>query len=110
MANDPLCDEQSLRDLMRDLPTAVYTTDAHGLVTFFNQAAADLVGRSPEIGRDRWCVTWRLYWPDGRPMRHEDSPMAVALRENRVIRGVVAIAERPDGNSFSLHTLSHTHS
>ena len=30
----------------------------------------------------------------------KNSPMAVALRENRVIRGVEAIAERPDGTRF----------
>ena len=51
--------------LAQALPVAVYTTDAAGFVTFFNDAAATLAGRRPEIGRDRWCVTWRLYWPDG---------------------------------------------
>jgi PAS domain-containing protein len=49
------------RDLMATLPVAVYTTDADGFFTSFNQAATDLAGRVPEIGRDRWCVTWRLY-------------------------------------------------
>ena len=92
--------DEHLRVFLEALPVAVYTTDASGLITSFNQAAADLVGRWPEIGRDRWCVTWRLYWSDGRPMRHEDCPMAVALRENRVIRGIEAIGERPDGTRF----------
>ena len=89
------------RTFMRALPLAVYATDACGLITFYNSAAADLVGRSPEIGRDRWCVTWRLRWPDGRPMPHEHSPMAVALKENRQIRAVEAVGERPDGTCFS---------
>ena len=89
-----------LRGFLEVLPIAAYTTDAGGLITSFNQAAADLVGRVPEIGRDRWCVTWRLYWPDGRPMRHEDSPMAVALRENRAVRGIEAVGERPNGTRF----------
>jgi PAS domain S-box-containing protein len=92
--------DERFRGFLDALPVAIYTTDATGLVTSFNQATADLVGRSPEIGRDKWCVTWRLYWPDGRPMRHEDCPMAVALRENRSIRGVEAIGERPDGTRF----------
>src|SRR5262249_20831717 len=86
---------------MLALPFAVYTTDASGLLTFFNPAAAELAGRTPEIGRDRWCVIWRLRWPDGRAMSHEDCPMAVALRENRPIRGVEAIGERPNGTRFS---------
>jgi len=94
--------DDRFRVLLEALPVAVCTTDASGLITFFNQAAADLAGRRPEIGRDRWCVVWRLYWPDGRPMRHEDSPMAVALRENRAIRGIEAIGERPNGTRFPL--------
>jgi PAS domain S-box-containing protein len=82
------------------LPVAAYTTDVRGLITSFNKAAVDLVGRSPEIGRDRWCVTWRAYWPDGRPMQHEDGPMARALRENRAIRDIEAVGERPNGTRF----------
>jgi len=31
-----------------------------GRVTYYNQAAADLAGRRPELGKDEWCVTWRL--------------------------------------------------
>jgi PAS domain-containing protein len=79
------------------LPTAVYTTDANGRITFFSQAAVQLSGRTPEIGSDRWCVTWRLYWPDGRAMAHDECPMARTLKEDRSIRGEEAIAERPDG-------------
>ena len=45
-----------------------------------------------------WCVTWKLFWPDGTPLRHEDCPMAIALKENRPVRDVEAIAERPDGS------------
>ncbi|MGE6531575.1 PAS domain-containing sensor histidine kinase [Pseudomonas sp. NPDC077382] len=89
--------EQRLRDLLEALPTAVYTTDANGKVSYFNQACVELAGRVPVIGSDEWCVTWRLYWPDGTPMGHEDCPMAVALTENSAIQGAEAIAERPDG-------------
>jgi PAS domain S-box-containing protein len=85
------------RDLLDALPAAVYTTDASGRITFFNEAAVEFSGRTPEIGSDQWCVTWRLYWPDGRPMAHDECPMARALKEDRPIRGEEAIAERPDG-------------
>jgi two-component sensor histidine kinase len=93
-------DDPFLWDVLQRVPVAVYTTDAEGLVTRFNDAAARLVGRTPRIGGDRWCVTWRLYSLDGRPMAHEDCPMAQALKESRIIRGVEAIAERPDGSRF----------
>jgi len=85
------------RDLLEALPTAIYTTDANGRITFFNQAAVELSGRTPVIGSDQWSVTWRLYWPDGRAMAHDECPMARALKEDRSIRGEEAIAERPDG-------------
>jgi PAS domain S-box-containing protein len=94
--------EQSFRDLLEALPAAVYTTDAKGKVTFFNHAAAELAGREPTIGEDEWCVTWRLYHPDGRPMAHEDCPMAQALKRNEAIRGAEAIVERPDGVRFPM--------
>jgi PAS domain-containing protein len=57
--------------LLQALPVAVYTTDAKGRITFFNDAAAELWGRKPEIGTEEWCGTWRLYWPDGRPLPHD---------------------------------------
>jgi PAS domain S-box-containing protein len=92
------CDSRGyFRDLLEALPAAIYTTDANGRITFFNQAAVEFSGRIPEIGSDQWCVTWRLYWPDGRPMAHDECPMARALKEDRLIRGEEAIAERPDG-------------
>ena len=89
--------EPQFRQLLEALPAAVYTIDAAGRITFFNQAAADLWGCRPELGKSEWCGSWRLYWPDGRPMRHDECPMAVALKEGRPIRGAEAAAERPDG-------------
>ena len=88
--------EQWYRGLLEALPAAVYTTDAGGRITFYNQAAVELAGRLPTLG-SQWCVTWRLHWPDGTPLPHEECPMAVALKEQRPVRGVEAVAERPDG-------------
>jgi len=89
--------ERHFRDLIEALPAAIYTTDAEGRITFYNEAAVALAGRRPEVGRDQWCVTWRLYRPDGTRLPHDQCPMAIMLKENRPIRGVEAVAERPDG-------------
>src|SRR5919108_941503 len=89
--------EHFYRELLDALPAAIYTTDAAGRITFYNQAAVELAGRRPELGRDQWCVSWRLFWPDGRPMAHDECPMAIALKEDRAIRGREIIAERLDG-------------
>jgi PAS domain S-box-containing protein len=89
--------EQRLQDLLSAIPAAIYTTDADGKITYYNEAAVELSGRRPTIGSDEWCVTWKLFWPDGTPLPHEECPMALALKEDRAIRGKEAIAERPDG-------------
>jgi PAS domain S-box-containing protein len=89
--------EDRFRQLLESLPAAIYTTDAEGRITYYNKAAIELSGREPELGTDKWCVTWRLYHPDGTPMAHDACPMAVALQENRAIRSIEAVAEKPDG-------------
>jgi PAS domain S-box-containing protein len=89
--------ERRLQELLAAIPAAIYTTDAAGKITYFNQAAVELAGRTPELGTDEWCVTWKLYWPDGTPLPHDQCPMAIALKEGRSVRGVEAVAEKPDG-------------
>lgn len=88
--------ERHMRNLLEALPAAVYTTDAEGRITFYNRAAVELSGQTPQLG-DMWCVTWKLFNSDETPLPHDECPMAVALKENRPIRGVEAIAQRPDG-------------
>lgn len=89
--------EKRFRDMIDVLPAAIYTTDAEGHLTHFNPAAVEFSGRIPQLGTDEWCVSWKLYHADGTPMPHDECPMAVALKEGRIVRGVEAIAERPDG-------------
>ena len=86
------------RAVLDELPAPIYTTDADGAVTYWNRACADFAGREPELGRDRWCIAWHLYSTIGEPIRHEDCPMAQALKQQRPVRDVIAIAERPDGS------------
>jgi len=106
----PVVTEQTTANWVREIPryreflealgVAVYTTDAEGRITFFNQAAAKFWGRRPDLG-ELWCGSWKLFWADGTPIRHDQCPMAIALREHREVRGFQAIAERPDGTRVS---------
>jgi len=89
--------ERRLHEIIEAIPAAVYTTDANGRITFFNQAAVQFSGRVPELGTDSWCVTWKLYKTDGTPLPHDQCPMAVALKEQRPVLGCEAVAERPNG-------------
>jgi len=92
--SDHLVEPTRLLDV---LPTALYVTDAAGRIIYFNEAAAALWGCRPKLHSDQWCGSWRLFWPDGTPLPHDECPMAVALKEGRPNRGRGAIAERPDG-------------
>jgi PAS domain S-box-containing protein len=85
------------REFLDALAVAVYTTDGAGGITFYNEAAAAFWGRRPTLGEE-WCGSLRLFFSDGRPMRHDECPMAIALHENRSVRGYDAVAERPDGS------------
>jgi PAS domain S-box-containing protein len=89
--------ERRSRELLDALPIAVYTTDAAGCITYYNEAAVVFSGRRPVLGVDKWCVSWKLYWPDGKPLAHDECPMALALREGNEARGAEAVAELPDG-------------
>jgi PAS domain S-box-containing protein len=93
-----LADESDWRSVLDELPVPIYVTDTEGAVTYWNRACITLAGRVPQLGRDRWCVTWKIYTTDGAYMPHEECPMAQAIKEQRVVRDCVAIAERPDGS------------
>lgn len=87
----------SFHQVLDELPAAIYVTDRDGTITYFNEACIELAGRKPEIGVDKWCVTWRMFTVEGESLPHDQCPMAVAVREKRPIRDVEAVAERPDG-------------
>ena len=90
--------ENALLSALDQLSAAIYVTDPDGLITYYNSACIEFAGRVPMVGRDRWCVTWKLYTDDGAFLPHDQCPMAVAILEKRSVRGVTAVAERPDGS------------
>ena len=89
------------RDILDGIPAPIYTTDAQGLVTYWNPACVDFAGREPELGQDRWCITWQLFTTTGQPLASEDCPTAQAIRTRQPVRDVIAIAERPDGSRLA---------
>jgi PAS domain-containing protein len=78
-------------------PAAIYVTDPDGFISYFNLACVGFAGRTPTIGQDRWCVTWKLYTDEGDFLPHDQCPMAVTLQTKRAVRGATAVAERPNG-------------
>jgi len=45
----PVRSETDFRRLLETLPAAAYSTDAEGLITYFNQRAAKAWGRQPKL-------------------------------------------------------------
>lgn len=88
----------SLLRVFDEFPVPIYVTNARGVVTYYNHACIAFSGRTPTVGEDAWCVTWKLHTEEGEFLPHNQCPMAVALREKRAVRNVEAVAERPDGS------------
>jgi PAS domain S-box-containing protein len=86
--------------LFEQLPFAVYVCDRDGLVRRYNRRAAELWGRSPELGDPdgRFCGSYRMFQPDGSPLPHHQCPMAEVLRTGVSVRDREVHIERPNGS------------
>src|SRR5690606_9146864 len=91
--------EHRLAQIMNLVPVAVYACDTHGRITYLNRRAAELWGRTPRLmdHDDRFCGSLALRLPGGRPLPHEQTPMARAIREGVEFSEVEVIVDRPDG-------------
>ena len=92
--------EERYRRVVELMPAGVYTVDATGVIDFYNQQAAEMWGRRPELGDtdEQFCGSTRLFQNDGTPMPHNQTPVAAALREGSDFRDFKAIIERADGS------------
>jgi PAS domain S-box-containing protein len=93
-------DRSSITDLSNILPISIYTCDIYGYITSYNQAAVDLWGRTPDIGRDLWCGSWKIFYPTGEPMPLDECPMARVLKTGLAIAGEHIVIQRPDGRKI----------
>ena len=92
--------ESRMRHLVNLMPSAVYTCDGRGCITFYNRRAAELWGREPKIGDEEllFCGSFRLWLLDGTELPHHQTPMARAIREGVSTRDEEVVIERPDGS------------
>ena len=93
------------RDLMEALPVAIYLCNPDGKITFYNEAAAVLWGRQPQLGKDRWCGSWKIFSADELPLDLDKSPMASTLKGGNPVNDTELIIERSDGTRVNV--LSH---
>ena len=95
--------ESQFRRLLEKLPAGAYTCDPDGLITYFNQHATRLWGRSPKLNDpvDRFCGSFKLFSMDGDPIAHSECWMAKALQTDSEYNGHEIIIERPDGQRLT---------
>src|SRR5215831_16400706 len=87
-------------DVIHSLPLAIYAVDKNGYITMFNEAAAELWGRRPETGNDRWCGSWKIFESNGvTELSLNKHPLALAFKEKRKDNiNYPLVLERPDGS------------
>ncbi|WP_426000294.1 sensor histidine kinase [Caulobacter sp. DWR1-3-2b1] len=92
--------EERYRALFEMGPVAIYSCSAAGVIQDFNRRSIELWGRKPAAGdnNERFSGAFKMFWPDGSYMPHDQSPMANVL-SGRIpdARDVEVHVGRPDG-------------
>jgi PAS domain S-box-containing protein len=83
--------------ILSELPVPCFALNEYGYLLFYNEEAARLWGRRPELGKEQWSGAFRLLTPEGKELPPSLSAVANALRERRSLEGVESTIERPDG-------------
>jgi PAS domain S-box-containing protein len=94
--------ETAFRQLLGALPAAIHTTDTAGRITYCNNAAVDLWGVSPELGKDKCADLGRLYYPNGTLVPPDQCPTKKCLVERQALQPEEVVFERPDGRRIPI--------
>jgi signal transduction histidine kinase len=80
------------------IPVGMYIVDREGLVRGYNQKACDYWGQAPKLGDhdNLFCGAFKLYYPDGRELLRDESPMADAVEWGTVYKNAEVVILRPD--------------
>ncbi|HEX8461551.1 MAG TPA: PAS domain S-box protein, partial [Segetibacter sp.] len=89
--------EKRFRQLIENLPEALYTCDVAGKIQMYNKAALDLWGRKPDPEKDLWCGSYKMYNSNGSSLKHAASPMALTVKNQKGIYTSEIIIEQENG-------------
>jgi hypothetical protein len=82
------------RELAANLATPMHLIDARGVLVFYNDAAALLIGKPfaemGEIPAEDFGAVLQLKTPDGRPLRRLETPSGIAFSERRPAHMILA--------------------
>lgn len=94
--------DRIFKHLFELVAAAVYICDKDGFITFYNKSAADLWGREPVIGKDRFCGAAKTFTSDGDPLPPGSCPTARVLQLASEIPSTEIIIERPNGTRINV--------
>lgn len=89
--------EAHYRRLIENSPVAMYVCDKDGYITQYNKAAAELFGREPQAGKDRWTIAWKMADENGQYIPPDNSPMAIALKTGEIPEQKEITLQNQDG-------------
>jgi PAS domain-containing protein len=88
------------RNLLSSISTPAFLVGEAGMLLFYNDAAAAMLGRRFEetgtMSAIEWTSEFGPFDGDGQPMPYDQIPATQALRDNRPYHGTFRIG-RPDG-------------
>lgn len=86
------------------LPCATYVCAQDGSIVYFNNEAARLWGRSPQLNDidHRYCGALSVWDTDDLPLAPQLTPMAVAINTHTALRDQQITIEQPDGSRRTL--------
>ena len=90
--------ERQYERIIQRLTDAIYVCDVFGRVKLFNNAAVQLWGRKPEIGKDMFCGSWKVLSKNGTCLSLEEHPVSITLAQKKSLDDIEIIIQRPDGN------------
>jgi PAS domain-containing protein len=88
------------RDLADKLASAMFLVDEEGNLVYFNEGAAEILGRSfAELGHipmESWSKDFNPTDLDGIPISPDDVPLVVALRQRKPVHRKVRVQGADD--------------
>lgn len=90
--------EERFSLLYRALPVGAFVCDGDSIIHNYNGRAAELWGREPKLGVDRFFDSLALFRMDGTSLPHTDSPISSVLQAGIPVRNMEVLMERPDGS------------
>lgn len=90
--------------ILNMLPEGIFVCDMSGVIMKYNDQAAQIWGRRPQMGsmHDRFNGAWKIYGSNGRLLPHELSPTAECIKDGIARKGIELIFERPDATRIDV--------